>query len=108
MDELTIDGRYTSVQINWDGEDDVPIMTSNGWQVFCSGAKQFFTSYADIQALLVLLVEYLLGALACNLLICGLSVLSVLIFDYVIYFFRFVAEVRVDLPTSRDRAALQY
>ena len=44
VDELTIDGRYTSVRINWDGEDEVPIMRPNGWQVFCGGAERFFTS----------------------------------------------------------------
>ena len=44
VDELTVDGRYTSVRIKWDGEDEVPIMRPNRWQVFCGGAKRFFTS----------------------------------------------------------------
>jgi hypothetical protein len=44
LDELTIDGRYSSVRINWDGEEEVPIMVPNGWQVFCGGAERFFTS----------------------------------------------------------------
>jgi hypothetical protein len=44
LDELTIDGRYTSVRINWDGEDEVPIVRPSGWQVFCGGAERFFTS----------------------------------------------------------------
>jgi hypothetical protein len=44
LDELSVDGRYTSVRINWDGEEEMPIMAPNGWQVFCGGAERFFTS----------------------------------------------------------------
>jgi hypothetical protein len=44
VDELSIDGRYISVRINWDGEEDVPILMPNPWQVFCGGAERFFTS----------------------------------------------------------------
>ena len=44
LDELTVDGRYTSVRINWDGEDEVPIMRPNGWQLFRGGAERFFTT----------------------------------------------------------------
>jgi len=44
LDELTIDGRFLSVRINWDGEDEVPIMKPNDWQVFCGGAERFFTT----------------------------------------------------------------
>ena len=44
LDELTVDGRYTSLRMNWDGEDEVPIMRPNGWQVFCGGAERFFTT----------------------------------------------------------------
>ena len=44
LDELTVDGKFTSVRINWDGEDEVPIMKPNGWQVFCGGAERFFTT----------------------------------------------------------------
>ena len=44
LDELTVDGKFTSVRINWDGEDEVPIMRPNGWQVFCGGAERFFTT----------------------------------------------------------------
>jgi hypothetical protein len=44
LDEVTVDGRYTSVRINCDGEDEVPVMMPSGWQVFCGGAERFFTS----------------------------------------------------------------
>ena len=44
LDELMVDGRYSSVRINWDGEEEVPIVVPNGWQVFCGGAERFFTS----------------------------------------------------------------
>ena len=44
LDELTVDGGYTSVRMNWDGEDEVLIMRPNGWQVFCGGAERFFTT----------------------------------------------------------------
>ena len=44
LDELTIDGTFTSVRINWDGEDEVPIMRLNGWWGFCGGAKRLFTT----------------------------------------------------------------
>jgi hypothetical protein len=43
-DELTVDGHFTSVRINWDGEDEVPIISPSGWQVFCGGAERFFTT----------------------------------------------------------------
>jgi hypothetical protein len=38
LDDLTIDGKFTSVRINWDGEDEVPIMRPNGW------FRRFFTT----------------------------------------------------------------
>ena len=44
LDELTVDGRYSSVRINWDGEEEEPIMKPSGWQVFCGGSERFFTS----------------------------------------------------------------
>jgi hypothetical protein len=44
LDGLTVDGKFTSVRINWDGEDEVPIMRPSGWQVFCGGAERFFTT----------------------------------------------------------------
>ena len=45
LDELTIDGKYTSVRINLDGEEEVLTMKRpSGWQVFCGGAERFFTS----------------------------------------------------------------
>jgi hypothetical protein len=43
MDEITVDGRHSSVRINWDGEEDVPVMMPNPWQSFFSGADRFFT-----------------------------------------------------------------
>ena len=44
LDELTVDGKFTSVRINWDGEDEVPTMMFSGWQAFCGGADRFFTT----------------------------------------------------------------
>ena len=44
LDELTIDGKFTSVRINWDGKDEVPIMRLSGWQAFCGGAGRLFTT----------------------------------------------------------------
>ena len=44
LDELTVDGKYTSVRINLDGEEELPTMKPGGWQVFCGGAERFFTS----------------------------------------------------------------
>ena len=44
LDELTVDGKYTSVRFNLDGEEEVPLMKPSGWQVFCGGAQRFFTS----------------------------------------------------------------
>jgi hypothetical protein len=44
LDELTVDGKFTSVRINWDGEDEVPFIRPTGWQVFCGGAERFFTT----------------------------------------------------------------
>ena len=44
LDEVTVDGRYTSVRINCDGEDEVPVIMPSGWQVFCGGAERFFTT----------------------------------------------------------------
>ena len=44
LDELTVDGKYTSVRINLDDEEEVPLMKPSGWQVFCGGAQRFFTS----------------------------------------------------------------
>jgi hypothetical protein len=44
LDELSIDGIFTSVRINWDGEEDMPFMPPNPWQAFCGGTVRFFTS----------------------------------------------------------------
>ena len=43
LDELSVDGRFTSVRINWDGDKEVPFMKPNPWQVFCGGTERFFT-----------------------------------------------------------------
>jgi hypothetical protein len=44
LDELSIDGRHTSVRINWDGEEEVPIMMPDPFQAFVGGAERFFTT----------------------------------------------------------------
>jgi hypothetical protein len=44
LDEISIDGRHTSVRVNWDGEGDVPAMVPNPWQAFVSGAERFFAT----------------------------------------------------------------
>jgi len=44
LDELSAGGRYTSVRINWDGEEELPSMWPGHWQTFCSGAERFFTT----------------------------------------------------------------
>ena len=44
LDELSISGKFVSVQINWDGEPELPEMKPSGWQTFCGGAERFFTS----------------------------------------------------------------
>jgi hypothetical protein len=45
LDEVTVDVRFSSVRINWDGEDEVPITTRpNDWQMFLGGAERFFTT----------------------------------------------------------------
>jgi len=44
LDELTVDGRFTSVRIHWDGDDEVPIMRPNGWKVLCGAAERFLTT----------------------------------------------------------------
>ena len=44
LDELIIYGKFTSVWINWDSEDEVPIMRLSGWQAFCGGAGRLFTT----------------------------------------------------------------
>ena len=44
LDEITVDGKYTSTRINWDGEGDVFIPAPNPWLSFWSGADRFFTT----------------------------------------------------------------
>src|SRR5258708_17963748 len=44
LDELTVDVRFSSVRINWDGEDEVPIIRPNDWQVFLIVADRFFAT----------------------------------------------------------------
>ena len=43
-DEIFVDGRYTSVRINWDGDEEVPFMRIDPWNSFVGGAERFFTS----------------------------------------------------------------
>lgn len=43
LDELSVSGRYSSVLVNLDGEQELPIMMPSGWQGFCGGAERFFT-----------------------------------------------------------------
>jgi hypothetical protein len=43
LDELSVDGRFTSVRVNYVGEEEVPIMVPNPWQAFCGGTERFFT-----------------------------------------------------------------
>ena len=43
LDELSVDGRFTSVRINWDGDKGVPFIKPNPWQVFCGGTERCFT-----------------------------------------------------------------
>jgi hypothetical protein len=44
LDELFVGGKFSSVRINWDGEDEPDEMRPSGWQTFCGGAERFFTS----------------------------------------------------------------
>lgn len=44
LDELSVGGKFTSVRINLDGEEELPEMGPSGWQTFCGGAQRFFTS----------------------------------------------------------------
>jgi hypothetical protein len=44
LDELSISGRYSSVRINWDGEEELPGVGLDPWMSFLSGADRFFTS----------------------------------------------------------------
>ena len=44
VDELSVGGKYTSVRINWDGEEEPPMMWPDGWMSFLSGADRFFSS----------------------------------------------------------------
>lgn len=45
LDEISVDGRFTSVRINWDGGDEeVPFMMPDPWKAFCGGTERFFTS----------------------------------------------------------------
>jgi len=44
VDELSVSGKFTSVRINWDGEEEPPWMRPDGWMAFCSGADRFFTT----------------------------------------------------------------
>ncbi|KAH9027190.1 hypothetical protein EDB84DRAFT_1439917 [Lactarius hengduanensis] len=39
LDELSVGGRHTSVQINWDGEPELPQMIQNGWKDFRSARE---------------------------------------------------------------------
>jgi hypothetical protein len=45
LDEISVDGKFTSVRINWDGGDEeVPFMMPDPWKAFCGGTERFFTS----------------------------------------------------------------
>ena len=44
LGEITVKGKYTCTQINWDGEEEVPTKVLDGWMTFCSGAERFFTT----------------------------------------------------------------
>ncbi|KAH9981973.1 hypothetical protein BJV74DRAFT_852878 [Russula compacta] len=44
LDELEACGKFTSVRLNMDGEDELPRMELDGWWTFCSGADRFFTT----------------------------------------------------------------
>ena len=44
LDEVEVDGKFTSTRINWDGEEDVAFLAPNPWLAFCSGADRFFTT----------------------------------------------------------------
>jgi hypothetical protein len=43
FDKLLVGGRFSSVRINWDGEEELPLMKPNSWQGFCGGTERFFT-----------------------------------------------------------------
>ena len=44
LDELSVGGGFSSVRINWDGEEELPEMKPSGWNAFCGGTARFFTS----------------------------------------------------------------
>jgi hypothetical protein len=44
LDQISIDGKYTSVRIRWDGEEEVPFMLPDPWKAFWSGAERFFAT----------------------------------------------------------------
>jgi hypothetical protein len=43
-DEISVDGKYTSVRINWVGEADLPFMPISPGPGFWGGAERFFTT----------------------------------------------------------------
>lgn len=44
LDELSVGGRFSSVRINWEGEEELSEMRPSGWHAFCGGTTRFFTS----------------------------------------------------------------
>ena len=44
LDDISIDGRYTSVRINWVGEGEVHFMNLDPLKSFIGGAERFFTT----------------------------------------------------------------
>ena len=44
LDQISIDGKYTSVRIRWDGDEEVPFMLPDPWKAFWSGAERFFAT----------------------------------------------------------------
>jgi len=44
LDEILVDGKYTSVRINWEGDEEVPFMILNPWMSLVGGAERLFTT----------------------------------------------------------------
>jgi hypothetical protein len=42
VDQLSVAGKFTSVRINWDDEEELPMMGPSPWMTFISGADRFF------------------------------------------------------------------
>jgi hypothetical protein len=44
LDEISVDGRHTSVRVNWDGEEEMPFLMPNPWQMIAFSADKLFTT----------------------------------------------------------------